>query len=175
MFKVIRYIIAITIGLLCFALYANIPVTQPAATQTVINDTNNLILAFLQDASYAKITPITDQPGYYYLVLSNVSPYVTYFSERPRRLRGLVPVAQFITAWNSGTNNFKDNNPNGVIIASKINGQDSENNPNLLAIFSKPIYDGSRNLMRYTVTPLYSQPLFSTSFTLQDVTIVIQQ
>ncbi len=166
-------IIAILLGLFCLTTYADIPQVQAAQTNTsqstIPTDAN---LLFLQTASSATIDPIKGRNGYYYLLLINTGPYITYFTKRPLRANGLASINQFLKAWNLGSNNLNVNPPNGVIIASTINGQPNTSETPLLVILSNPAYIASRNIMRYVIKPLGSQDLFSDPISLGNLTLV---
>ncbi len=170
--KLFYSLVAIVIGLSCITTYANIPTVPATQTATTTPTGNNTSLVFVQTATSGSIEPIKNHPGYYYLLLINTNPYVAYFTQRPLRTRGLIPVNQFMKAWQLGSNNLKINNPNGIIIAAKINGEDNTEETNLLVTISNPAYLLSRNIMRYVVKPLYSQPLFSSTVSLRGVTLV---
>lgn len=172
MSKLLSCFTAIIIGFLTLTAYADIPAVQPAQSSNS-NALSDLSLIFMQNASSATIQPIKNRPGYYYLILNNTGPYITYFTSRPHRFRGLVPVSEFIQAWGIGENNFKLNNPNGAIIAGEISGEDNTGNPPLLVTLSEPTYSANQNVMAYVVTPLFTQSLFLTVFTMSNVTLVI--
>ena len=125
---------------------------------------SNINLFFIQQADSALLQQIPDKPGYYVLTLYGASPYITYISTRPYRLRGIFPTQNFIKSWNGGTGSYQDVNPNSVLIASQVNGQINQNTTMELAILSNPQYDMSRNMLRFII-----KPLFMSSFALSEV------
>lgn len=167
------YVIVILLGLFYLTTYADIPQVQATTqTNTTSSTPTDTSLLFLQTASSATIEPIKGQEGYYYLLLINTGPYITYFTKRPLRSQGLAPIDQFLKAWSVGNNNLSVNPPNAAIIASTINNQPNTSGTPLLVIISNPAYIASRNIMRYVVKPLYSQDLFAGPISLGNLTLV---
>lgn len=76
-------------------------------------------LMFVQSAKSATIVPIKNQTNQYQLVLQNPDQYVSYFSDRPARVTGLVPTKTFLKNWNTGANSFKQNPPNAALETSR--------------------------------------------------------
>lgn len=143
-----------------------VPAAQPAASVA------NLSMNFIQTADTASIQPVKNKPGYYYLIMRNTGPYITYFTNRPNQYRGLIPAQDFIKAWDQGTNNFAGNHPNGAVIAGKINDQQNTGNIPMLVTLQNPVYNADHDVMAYVVTPLYTQTLFLKPFTLDQVTLI---
>ncbi|MBN1684906.1 MAG: hypothetical protein JW855_05715 [Gammaproteobacteria bacterium] len=131
-------------------------------------------LIFLQSATAGELRESTLHEGYYQLTLYNVAPYITYFTQRPNRNSGIVPLQNFVKAWNVGPNSFQDNNPNAVIVAGQINDTINKNTPPLLAALSNPQYDMNKNVLQFLVKPLSTQKLLYKEITYQYVTIIIE-
>jgi hypothetical protein len=166
--------------LLGLSLYAETPAPQtapaPQNTPTSLtqnNSGNDVSLLFLQSAAIGNIDPIANQPGFYTLTLHNISPYTSYFSERPHRIHGLVPTERFVKAWGVGDNNFATNNPNCLMTATKIDGAVNIGNQTVLVSLSNPIYDSKAGALRYIARPLYAQNFLLKGSRLEYVTLVI--
>ena len=71
--------------------------TQPATSTTA--NTSGLNLGFVVTGSTAQLKSLAGKSGYYTITLSDVSPYITYFSERPNRKEGVAAMQNFISAW----------------------------------------------------------------------------
>jgi len=149
--------------------------TAPINTTTSANVDSNqfsqINLLFLISASNGVITPSSN--GTYLLTLQNVSPYITYFSDRPARLRGIVPTLRFIQTWATGKNNFRENNPNGIIVPMKINEILNTAQQSIVVSFANPKYSISKNIMQFTIRPLISKSFLSKQTNLDYVAIII--
>lgn len=149
----------------CFlALLVLLAVPCHAASEEPESSGENISLLFIQQADSGILNRAPNKSGTYFLTLYGVSPYITYFSTRPHRIRGIIPAQNFFQSWNTGNNNFQQNNPNGVIVASQVNGEINKNTTTELVILSNPQYDPSRNILRYLV-----KPLVMSSFELQEI------
>ena len=131
-------------------------------------------LIFFQNATSALLEESNVHSGYYLLTLYNVSPYMTYFAQRPNRNKGVVPLQNFVKAWSVGPNNFKDNNPNAIILAEQINDAVNRNNPPLIVTLSDPQYNSDKNTLQFLAKPLSSEKLLYKESTYQYVTILIE-
>ena len=80
------------------------------------------------------------------LILSQVSPVTTYFSERPDRETGHQSTAEFIAEWNSGEDSFAKNPPNAAL---DIIGEDSQSIAIVELINAK--YDATTQTLEYQV------------------------
>lgn len=150
--------------------------SQPANTdeKTPLNiQTPSFNLFFLQTASAGILKKVSDDSNQFYLTLYGVNPYITYFSERPERIDGLVPFQNFINAWPVGANNYNVNPPNAIITASKINSTDNKGGQYYLVTLSEPLFDIQKMTARYTVTPIGSQKILISETKLDYVTVFI--
>src|SRR5215467_2724327 len=76
---------------------------------------------FVQSAAKVKIEPYKEQENSYKVILEGVNPFVAYFSDRPYRIAGNMPVEQFTNLWQKkGNNSFKEDPPNAELIAIQI-------------------------------------------------------
>jgi len=56
---------------------------------------------------------ITSEAGT--LTLRDVTPSTLYFSDRPKRIVGHLPTAEFVELWGEGDNSFEEDPPNAVL------------------------------------------------------------
>ncbi len=49
------------------------------------------------------------------LALRDAAAQTIFFSDRPKRIAGHLPVEQFVRGWNQGPNSFRDNPPNATL------------------------------------------------------------
>lgn len=109
----------------------------------------------------------------YKLLLNGVSPYITSFGLRPNRMAKLLDTMSFISTWNFGQNNFGNNPPNALIVASAINEVLNKNQTFYLATLSSPKYDADNNRVSYVVKFLEEKNTIIKQLKLQNVTIMI--
>jgi len=70
----------------------------------------------MQTAHSGRLDLLDAEKQTYQLTLYNVEPYVSYFTDRPRRKTGLMPLQDFIQLWTSNQpDNFKAVPPNVAI------------------------------------------------------------
>ena len=74
----------------------------------IVDDSKKLSYLFVQTADSGKFDGKT-------LTLKIASPVTVYFSDRPYRIAGHMPLKKFIEDWNKGVTSFKDVPPNGVL------------------------------------------------------------
>lgn len=72
------------------------------------------------------------------LTLEIVSPVTIYFSDRPYRIAGHMPLKKFIENWNKGAISFKDVPPNGVLSIFTDKGTSE-----IVVTFTKPKLEGN--------------------------------
>ena len=80
---------------------------------------NTTQLLYTQTAESAKIVPDPTQPGWFILTLQQVDPKTVWFTDRPKRLAGMLSTQQFVQQWGEGQDSFENNHPNASIIAVK--------------------------------------------------------
>lgn len=100
---------------------------------------------FFQSDSEASITKNADNS--YTLTLQHVPAYVSYFSNRPERVTGLIPLPKFIQLWSnsSGKDSFLSIPPNVAFAMLSKSGKAQ----NFIATVSKPAY--SDDQLQYTL------------------------
>jgi hypothetical protein len=106
---------------------------------------------FVQSGSSGTMTISED--GGYLLTIEDVDPYVLWFTDRPQRGAGYIPLGTYLELWTEGSDSFQTDAPNGSLI---VNGE-----PIAVEIMN-PVYDTALNSFRYTVVPLDNTPLADT-------------
>jgi len=115
-------------------------------------------IQFVVNAKTALIKPLSS--GNYALIMENVKPYITYYTRRPNRSSGLATVSNFVNAWSVGNNSFATDNPNGVLTAGKVNGNDNRNGAIKVLTLNRPEYSPSKQVLRFVITPVGLQNQF---------------
>ena len=94
------------------------------------------------------------------VVLKNINPYVTYFTNRPNRKSGQIPIEKFLGLWKEkGKNNFKQDAPNADVHAVRMGAKTSDNKLlNFVLVLINPQYDKANNTLTYTVQPVEGSP-----------------
>lgn len=154
-----------------------IPTTAPAATQasasSTIGTSAPVRVSFIQTAMHATLESIPGQPNTYTLTLYNISPYITYYLNRPNRATGLATVKNYVAAWGSGADNMIQDNPNAVIYAGQINGQPNQALTSYVVQISNPNFTPSSNQISYVVSALGKQGFVLDKFDLDYVVLII--
>lgn len=104
---------------------------------------------FLQNAETGVLKPTTEK-GTYQLVLKNIQPYVTYFTDRPKRVTGLMSIESFLNEWQSNAKNgFKKDAPNVGIEGIKLHAFSRGQTVSVVMVLSNPIYDQKAKTLTY--------------------------
>lgn len=115
---------------------------------------------FVQSAGKVRIEADEKCPGTYKVILKNVHPYVTYFSDRPYRKTNSMPVQQFVALWNrKGPDNFTDNPPNADLVAARVGFFERHELHNFVVELKAPQYDAKSKTLTYVVSPLNGSEL----------------
>jgi hypothetical protein len=85
---------------------------SPSAPALVQPEHQEIALLFVQTATEGTMEPIEGTPAFE-LSLSGVTPQVVWFSDRPARLSGHIPVPGFVDAWDGY--GFDDDPPNAAL------------------------------------------------------------
>jgi hypothetical protein len=107
------------------------------------------------------------------LVLHQVNPYLTYFSERPERESGSLKIEKFLGLWKKkNKNSFSKDAPNAVVQGSLKTAGNTLVNYAVELIHPK--YDATTKTLTYTIKPLAgaTTPL-PNAIELQQVTLFI--
>lgn len=136
-----RFLLAMTLITLCQFSFAN-----------VLEKGKDYL--FIQSANKAEIKA-TKVDNTYLLVLKNVSPYIIYFTNRPNRDTGHMPLEQFVSDWKKGADSFAKDQPNAGLEGIKFEGmKHGLNAVNYTFILSNPIYDKKDKTFTYTAKTL---------------------
>lgn len=150
-------------GLLTLLLFIALPcraetpsvTTAPAAntiqTNQLMDETQYLMIQHGNKAT------IAHNPGSktFTITLRDASPYVAYFSDRPTRKAGTIPLQEFLQLWTrKGTRSFQNDPPNANFNAMEMGTSHSEGIKNFSIELTNPQYDSQTNTLRYTATPL---------------------
>lgn len=129
---------------------------------------------FLQTAKTGLLKP-TQVPGIYQLALKDISPYVTYFTDRPNRMTGLLPMERFLEIWQSNAKNgFKADAPNVAVEGIKLHAVSKDQTIGLVVVLSKPIYDRKTKTLTYTAQALNHEKItFNHNIKLENVALFV--
>lgn len=106
---------------------------------------------FVQSATQGKITAHQKDADKYLVTLTGVSPYVSYFSDRPHRVAGHLKVEKFEKLWKEkGKNSFREDPPNAELVA--VHPEDKIFNYTVELIEAK--YDQKAGTVTYAVKPI---------------------
>lgn len=124
---------------------------------------------FVQSAQEAKIERDEKSPHLYRVTLKNVSPYVTYFSDRPARKTNTMGIEKFVRFWGKKlSNGFSQNPPNADLVAipESKKGILKDNAVNFVVQLTNPSYDKKSKTLTYMAKPLQGsmQPNGTTTF-----------
>jgi hypothetical protein len=111
---------------------------------------------FVQGAPEATLSknPSANQDDYL-LVLKNVHPYVTAFTERPSRKTHVVTLKKYLEMWNAKSpNNFRQNPPNAALHAINQNASHNTEAQNYFLEINAPEYNAATKTLTYHVKPL---------------------
>lgn len=102
---------------------------------------------FLQTSTNGELSK--DNKGYT-LEIKAPDKYITYFTDRPARSSGIIPLKKFLKLWQDPkiSNNFKQSPPNVAITYKDSQGK----HISFTAEVSKPIFQG--NILKYHIKPL---------------------
>ncbi|MCL5260059.1 MAG: hypothetical protein M1561_00025 [Gammaproteobacteria bacterium] len=98
------------------------------ASQAVVDKARPEFL-FVHNAKDAVIEKSGDS-GYYTMTLQHPDKYLTYFSDRPYRIAGLMRLSKFIADWVNNVSDYNAVNPNAVISAVLKKGVMQQENVN---------------------------------------------
>ena len=109
--------LSLFLSLLVFALFSNTALSSPNKPKAPHKNINYL---FVQSAPKLQLEQDKKNSSIYKLLLKNVNPSVTYFTERPYRKTYTMPTVEFIKLWNKkNKNSFLYNPPNAAVVATQ--------------------------------------------------------
>lgn len=144
-----------TLLILSLTCFSSLVMANSTATPAVSTNKANVSLLFIQVAKHGSLTPINEKPGYYTLTLQGVDDYVQYFSDRPMRITGLYPTADFTSKWENGkkTTSFNKMPPNAALSAVDVRLIKNKM-VNLVLQLSDPVYNAQTHTLTYTAQML---------------------
>lgn len=130
---------------ICFFLLAN---AAFAGKMTTTDNKKGVEVSYVQTSSVTDIKAIPGQPDNYVVKLRNVTPYITYFSDRPNRVIGQIQTVDFLNIWKQGSDSFSKDAPNAVL--SGVNKTWTKNrNVNLVVELTQPEYNAADQTLSY--------------------------
>ena len=158
-------ILSVFLLLIAFSPVANANKTRPAKA--------NQNYLMVQSAQTADIKQ-NQNSNTYTVTLENVSPYVSYFSERPDRKAGTMHIDEFLKLWtHQGKDSFSANPPNADLHATQI--MSSSEAINFPIELTNPVYNHESKTLSYTATPLKGSKLIPDLAKVQHVLLFIDQ
>lgn len=161
---------SVLFGIVLFSLltFASNEQKQPS-----FNGESKISYLFIQSASKAVIEQVPSHPDQYQLILTQIQPFVSYFSDRPNRITGIIPVNQFLDIWKNGNNSFSKVPPNVGVSGSKIHGFFNKTATSFVLELSHPRYDLKNKSLSYDVKFLSSNKPsdLSSTIILQNATL----
>jgi len=115
------------------------------------NSNNTASFLFVQNAKTGILQADKSNAGSYKLILEDVSPYVIYFSDRPKRISGLITPEKFMTLWqkNGKNNNFATNTPNVGVNGISVHRIFLKNDTNFIMELTNPVYNKAKHSIIY--------------------------
>ncbi len=111
----------------------------------------NINYLFVQSAPKLQLEQDKEKPDVYKLLLKNVNPSVTYFTERPYRKTYTMPTVEFIRLWEKkNKNSFLYNPPNAAIVATQKKFFEKDTSLNIVMELTDPSYDEKAKTLSYT-------------------------
>ncbi len=111
----------------------------------------NINYLFVQSAPKLQLEQDKTKPNVYKIILKNVNPSVTYFTERPYRKTYTMPTAEFIQLWNKKSkNSFLYNPPNAAVVATVRKFFSKDTLLNVVMELTEPSYDENAKSLSYT-------------------------
>ncbi len=137
------------LSFLVLALFTNTVIASTNAPTTTTK--KNINYLFVQSASKLRLEQDREKPNTYKLLLRDVSPDVTYFTERPYRKTSMMPIEAFVKLWHKGNkDSFMYNPPNAAVVATQRGFFSKDKELNVVMELSEPSYDQDAKTLRYT-------------------------
>lgn len=113
-------------------------------------------LLFVQAAKSATLTPVDAKKGIYSLKLQEAEPFVSYFTDAPKRVSGQMQLDEFYRNWQKGVKSKSDYTPNAAMqsvdVATKVH-------VNRVFELNAPSYDAKAHTVTYKATLVGEQGL----------------
>lgn len=118
--------------------------------KTVVKATSKVSFLFVLRAHSGTITPVKDG---YQLTLLQVDNTLLYFSNRPARKAGMIPIDHLMNLWNSGVDSFRINPPNAAILHSTLKSNKQGTTPAVAIELSHPLFEN--NQLTFHLKPIH--------------------
>jgi hypothetical protein len=136
------------LSLLLLLTFSNTALSKPN-TQKINH--KNINYLFVQSAPKLQLEQHKEKPNVYTIILKNVNPAVTYFTERPYRKTDTMSTTEFTELWHKkNKDGFWYNPPNAALVATIRNFFSKDTTLNVVMELSEPSYDPRTKTMRYT-------------------------
>lgn len=164
-------IITLTLSISYAEPSARIP-TQPKSEQS-LEQLGGLNLHFVIKADQGEMKNAS-QRGSYLLMVKDPVPYIGYYSNRPHRLTGIVPLLKFVQAWKTGKNSFKENPPNAILIPGQIDDVHNTNESTFMMTITDIGYQMANHALLFLVRPIRaSQPFLYQEIKFNDLVLIV--
>jgi len=146
--------------------------TQPRDSET-LEQLGGLNLHFVIKANQGEMKNAS-QPGSYLLTIKDPVPYIGYYSNRPHRLTGIVPLLKFVQSWKVGENSFAANAPNAILIPGQIDDVYNANESTFMMTVTDIGYRSSDHSLLFLVRPIRaSQPFLYKEIKFSDLVLIV--
>ncbi len=127
-------------------------------------------LLFVQTAEQATLSPNKAKPGTYTLLLKQPAAQVSYFSDRPYRISGTMPLKNFAADWSQGRNSFASVPPNAALRGGL---HDNTRGASYNFELKDPAYHVKDNSFTYTLLPLKGQKPITQVINMHSVSLFV--
>jgi len=139
------------------ALSLGTAVAQDATPVATPGDGDGFELLFVQNAGATTLTPGSD--GVHTLTLTGMSAQTLYFTNRPARVTGAMPTADFVAGFETM---FSDVPPHAAIIGHVTAGSDAEEVT--VAELNNPVFDDAAGSLTYDMVVLSTTDVSAGAF-----------
>ena len=147
-----------SIALLIWAfslIFASTVSALPSSHKNTVKNSGKENYLFVQSASKVKIEVVKGHTHLYKVTLKNVSPYVTYFADRPYRNTNTMSTEKFVELWHKQKgDSFLQNPPNADLVATQIGFYSDHKLINFVVELTDPHYDAKSKTLTYIAKPL---------------------
>lgn len=108
----------------------------------------SLNVSYIQTSKSISLQP-RDKASNYTLSLKEVSPALTYLSDRPNRVVGVISEKEFVKKWGEGRDNFNQDAPNAVLTGIQKIADHRFQFMTLLVELSHPVFNAKNQTIEY--------------------------
>ncbi|MBP6103797.1 MAG: hypothetical protein KBD23_00300 [Gammaproteobacteria bacterium] len=136
------------LSLLLLLSFSSATLSEPSTRKVNHKNINYL---FVQSAPKLQLEQDKEKPNVYRIILKDVNPDVTYFTERPYRKTYTMPTVEFIQLWEKkNKNSFLYNPPNAAVVATQKSFFSKDTLLNVVMELTAPYYDEQAKTLSYT-------------------------